>query len=433
MVTYIYFVKCPNCEDEYFDFFDEAKGYAMSCLGQKPIITQTEVNRNDFGECTDHCDLGTVWSWEDAIGKETEAEPTVSVFTKDDLAHMANGEDPEFDNLDNSVNFEIDEVSNNIINEANLSGAFANDIDADILSELAKGVPEEPITKPSEKCSKSAPRNALYYVQQGEEVTFYLGNIKLPQRQITHCWITHNGEVLQTRNIRYPNDLKTKFSIDLTPGDVNKAIIDIKNLVNSINGVNESCSRKPIPEGMTIEELVEAMEENEDTVECTKCGGLFEKAKCHHNNEGFGWCCESCGSTESLEEAVAEELSFEELVKDSINHLVNSLGKDPWADGFGDEVLSDIENNYDVDIPDVMDKYNSWASAVMSEVSRQVNRDYKLDEEVSEVADLGNEFDGNYPANFEDEEARMNHLSLCPECGKETFDINTGVCESCGF
>ena len=65
MVTYIYFVKCPNCEDEPFDFFDEARGYAMGCLSQKPVITQTEVCRNDFGECTDSADLGQVWSWED--------------------------------------------------------------------------------------------------------------------------------------------------------------------------------------------------------------------------------------------------------------------------------------------------------------------------------------------------------------------------------
>ena len=71
MVTYIYFVKCPNCEDEHFDFFDDAKAFARGCISQKPIITQTEVNRNDFGECTASSDLGTIWSWED------ECEPEV--------------------------------------------------------------------------------------------------------------------------------------------------------------------------------------------------------------------------------------------------------------------------------------------------------------------------------------------------------------------
>ena len=102
MIEYIYFVKCPNCEDEPFTFFDEAKEFALGRMSEKPIITQIEVDRNDFGECTDSCDLGTVWSWEDMMSDD---EPSVSVFTKDDLKHMNNGEDPEFDSLDNSLDF----------------------------------------------------------------------------------------------------------------------------------------------------------------------------------------------------------------------------------------------------------------------------------------------------------------------------------------
>ena len=263
MITYVYLVKCPNCDDEYFDFFKEAEAYALGKLSEKPIITQTEVNRNDFGECTDHCDLGTVWSWEDVLGKETEAEPTVSVFTKDDLKLMANGEDPEFDNLDNSVDYEIEEISD----------------------------------------------------------------------------------------------------------------------------------RKPIPEGMTIEELVEAMEENEDTVECTKCGGLFEKAGCTHNKEGFGWCCESCGAVDSLEEdrdlgnnfdGGYPEYELATLVKDSINHLTNDLGKDPWADDFAYSVAADLEANYDIEVPEDMETYSAWFSAVACEVSRQVNNPDNLTEELTD-------------------------------------------------
>ena len=78
MIEYIYFVKCPDCEDEHFDFFNDAKDFAMSCISKKPVITQLEVNRNDFGECTDHCDLGTVWSWEDAMADI----PQDTVFSK---------------------------------------------------------------------------------------------------------------------------------------------------------------------------------------------------------------------------------------------------------------------------------------------------------------------------------------------------------------
>lgn len=246
MITYTYIVKCPECEDEFFDFFEEAKKFALGCLTNKPIITQTEVNRNDFGECTDHHDLGTVWSWEDVM-TETSAEPAVSVFTKDDLKLMADGKDPEFDSIDNSVDFEIEEVSE-------------------------------------------------------------------------------------------------------APAD----------------------ERKPIPEGMTIEQLVEEMEENEDTVECTWCEELFDKSECR-KEVNLGWLCSRCEAA------------------------IKSRG----------ETLTFKENSY-------------W--------------DF-LDEEVEkpteEVHDLGNTYDGGYPA--ETPEVSDSHLALCLECGKDSFDTETGICVECGF
>lgn len=162
MLEYIYFVKCPGCEDEHFNFFNEAKEFAMSLLSKKPIITQIEVDRNDFGECVDSCDLGTVWSWEEVMGRECEEEPAVSVFSKDDLKQCDHRhEDPEFDTLDNSLDF--------------------------------------------------------------------------------------------------------------TP----------------------AITRKPVPANMSISDLVEAMEANEDTVECAGCEELFPKDECFHK-EGIGWLCGDC-------------------------------------------------------------------------------------------------------------------------------------------
>ena len=311
MTTYIYFVKCPGCEDEYFDFFDDAKGYAMGCLSQKPIITQTEVCRNDFGECTDSADLGTVWSWEDMMQDTcTDDEPAQTLFTKDDLRKYIDDTDSEFDDIDNSVDTEIEEVS------------------------------DDP--------------------------------------------------------------------------------------------------RKPIPEGMTIEELVEAMEDNEDTVECTKCGGLFEKASCHHNKEGFGWCCSDCEPEDTLVEE-ANEYDLATLVKDSINHLVSDLSKDPWADDFADDVIRDLENNY-ISAPEDVVTYNNWCSAVACEVSRQVNRDYELSEDISEIHDLGNTYDGAYPTEEpelpetdEISEVSNSRLKFCPECSRDTYDTVNGICLECGF
>lgn len=441
MIEYIYIVKCPGCEDEMFNFFTDARMQCDLLMSKKPYITQVEVERNDFGECTDHHDLGTVWSWEEAMkdteGGYTDTEPTKSIFTKDDLKLMADGKDPEFDELDNSVDCEIEEISD----------------------------------------------------------------------------------------------------------------------------------RKPIPEGMTIEQLVEEMEENEDTVECAWCNDLFDKSECRYEvgaggpDDGLGWLCSRCemaiksrGETLTFREnnywdfldEDLEELSFSEMVADSINHLINDLGKDSSTEDFVDDVIADIENNYDTEVPEDPEKYKDWASAVASEVSRQLNNppqlDEKLDlnidfsncvdssdheiwgvEQVSEstykavllkryenismrgydeaqkvydemydinglftfsfgkdgnpsldawnvnllrklgsvridfedsryddaaakvfnrsaikeevepetVHDLGNEYDGSYPA--ETPEVSDSHLKLCPECGKETFDIETGICVDCGF
>ena len=100
MIEYIYFVKCPNCEDEPFDFFDEAKTFAMNCLTQKPVITQVEVDRNDFGECTDSHDLGTVWSWEDMM-KDMPKENELTTFSKSETFGQSDDFfNCEFDDLD---------------------------------------------------------------------------------------------------------------------------------------------------------------------------------------------------------------------------------------------------------------------------------------------------------------------------------------------
>ena len=591
MVTYIYFVKCPNCEDEHFDFFDEAKEFALGCLSQKPIITQTEVCRNDFGECTDHSDLGTVWSWEEAMkdteGGYTDAEPTKSVFTKDDLKQMADGQDPEFDDDDFYFN-------NGLVEDVATRISFKNNTDREEFFRLCREIG----------------------IITGEDLKHFMADTEADDSN------------LLDKLRAYRDGLGTDFTF------------------------TECIERKPIPEGMTIEQLVEAMQENEDTVECAGCEELFSKDECFHK-EGIGYLCGDCedrivkctwckelydksecrwetgfkdwlcsrceaaiksrGETltfkegnywdfldeelkpktwicefdgreigtvvasieeeayeamereypeyhyglydgvgivypaddEDLTENLNEELSFSDMVADSIKHLTNDLGKDPMSDDFADLVIKDIEDNYDVDFPDNPEDYRAWASEVASEVSRQLNNqlDEKLDididfsqvidssdmeiwgiEPISEniykavllkrfenvpfrggcdeiekvedemfdlgglfvfhfgkdglpklgrwdpkllnslgnceivfddarydqaveetlngsaskretldpeyVHDLGNEYDGGYPT--ETPEVSDSHLKLCPECGKETFDSETGICVACG-
>lgn len=190
MVEYIYFVKCPNCEDEHFSFFNEAKEFAMSCLSQKPIITQIEVNRNDFGECTDSCDLGTVWSWEDIM---TDEEPAKCIFTKGDLEVYNPDSDLEFSNLDNSLDFVPDNF------------------------------------------------------------------------------------------------------------------------------------RKPVPADMSIDALVEEMEENEDDVECKFCHELFDKSECIHDRD-YGWLCPGCQRAIREHGGSIIEESVDRTIKTNYYYEYDELG-----------------------------------------------------------------------------------------------------------
>ena len=233
MIEYIYFVKCPNCEDEHFYFFKDAEAHALGCLDKKPIITQVEVNRNDFGECTDSCDLGTIWSWEDQC-RVTEAEPAKSVFTRDDLKQYYNPAcDPEFSKLDNSVDFDIEDDSISTIGDA--------------IDFLVKD--EEEAIAGYEKV-KDATKD--FDVENKQEILDTLDHIKAEEEE----------------------------HIEELEALLNQDKLEIK---------------KPIPADMTIESLVEAMEENEDFVECKECYNLAEKAKC--TKTSIGYVCEACGGT----------------------------------------------------------------------------------------------------------------------------------------
>lgn len=347
MITYTYIVKCPECEDEFFDFFEEAKEFALGCMSKKPIITQTEVERNDFGECTDHCDLGTVWSWEDAMGKETDAEPTISVFTKDDLTRMTNGEDPEFAAIDNSVDYE----------------------------------PE-----------------------------------------------TETSEVSNTEE---------------TPDDF----------------------RKPIPEGMSIKELVEAMEENEDHVECAGCEELFPKDDCTFNKE-IGWLCGDCedrvvkctwceelydrsecryevdlgwlcSRCEAGIKSRGETLTFREgNYWDFLDEEVDTK-KRVWVCYYNGNDLGTVEADTEEEAYLKMEQ--TWPEYNYNNEDVQVIPKDELEEDIEPEAvhDLGNEYDGGYPAEKpelpETDEISDSQLTICPECGKNTFDTETGICIGCGF
>lgn len=261
MIEYIYFVKCPNCEDEHFDFFDEAKAFALGCLSQKPIITQIEVCRNDFGECTDSSDLGTVWSWEDECKDCHEVEKAPEVFTRGDFDKYADGYDP-----DNDPEFVDDDSDFRFINE--LEEGISNGVsfrNSEDFAEFKKLCDEIGLITMGDldRFMKENDANDANILDKLREYRAELG----PDFKIKEAYTDPETECIYNDNIECTN--------------------------------NEDCTDCPnnpkntVYNGKTLKELVEEMEENEDEVECTWCNDLFPKDYCK-KEVNLGYLCPRC-------------------------------------------------------------------------------------------------------------------------------------------
>lgn len=480
MVEYIYFVKCPDCcEDEHFDFFDEAKGYAMSRLGQKPIITQTEVNRNDFGECTDHCDLGTIWSWEDVVGKDFVAEPVEQVLSKDNLKDYDPDNDPEFDDNDFYAN-------NELIEDYARRISFNNKEDRAEFSKLCSEI--EIIT--GEDLDRFMVDHKADDSNLLDKLRAYrdeLGaDFKLKESTEEHDSLATNkrGDYLTRVSAgNYAVFNRNNVWLGTIKSETNDEAIERFNR----NKLDEA--RKPIPEGMTIEQLVEEMEENEDAVECTWCNDLFDKSECRKEVD-LGWLCSRC---EAAIKSRGEPLTFrennywdflDEKLDIDFSNCIDSSDMEIWGiepvgestykavllkryedvpfrgAGYRDEI-DRIENQELFDLgglfvfhfgKDGLPALGRWDPELLNSLGtceiifdderydqaceRVLNHPTPKLEEVDPEAvhDLGNEYDGGYPEELpEIDEVSDSHLSICPECGKESFDEETGICIECGF
>ncbi len=416
MTQYIYFVKCPSCEDEPFDFFDEAKAFALGCLSDKPIITQVEVNRNDFGECTDSCDLGTIWSWEDITGI-TDDESACSVFTKDDLVAYEDAEDPEFTALDNSVDFEPTETE-----------LYSNDFLDTIPDNFCR--PGTPLAEDEQRLATNDKGDYLVAASSGLGYTVF----------------NRHNVCIGGINSEDDEDAIRRFNL----GDL-----------------DEACARKPIPEGMTIIQLVEELEKNEDTVECTWCNELFPKEECVYNeNNGYicsnckdslvectwcndlfsksacryevnlGWLCSSC---EAAIKSRGETLAFKEndywdfLDEDTEQPINENLDWHTY------EITYATKANPD---NDQVTRFTTWQSDVEyawrksnANIPYTIIKDIRLLEDVDEnepetLHDLGNDYDGGYPKETTENSFQ---LTLCPECGSNALDPDIEICINCGY
>ena len=413
MIEYIYFVKCPGCEDEPFSFFNEAKEFALGCLSQKPIITQIEVDRNDFGECTDSSDLGTVWSWEDMMqdtAVDPDSEPAVTIFTKDDLDCMnRTGEpccDAEFDNLDNSVDFEpeIPEVS--AIDD--IPDNFRKPVPADMtLRELVEAMEENEDTVECAGCEELFPKEECFHK---EGIGWLCGDCEDTIVRCTWC-----EDLFDKSECRYEVDMG--WLCDRCQSAIMSRGESLTFKEGSYWDFLDEDIEKPVDEDLEwhtykITFTTKANPDNEHTTTFTTWQSDVEYAWRKSNANIPGTTIKKIELVEDLN----QEMSFTDLVKDSINHLANDLGKDPWADDFTDEVIGDLERNYNSFVPEDFDKYQEWCSAVACEVSRQVNRASSKLEELEEATDY------------------RKRLTLCPECGDEhSYDQETSFCLNCGF
>jgi hypothetical protein len=353
MIEYIYFVKCPNCEDEPFDFFNDAKDFAMSCISKKPVITQTEVNRNDFGECTDYCDLGTVWSWEETM-KDIPAEPEDMVFSKSETfgckcggnckcepgtckCHDLEFEDDNFFAVNAEEDFPLDEgfrVSfdnkedqNEFFKLCRETGMytpadldrFMQEYEADDSNLLDKlrgykaeidswDIEESCERKPiPEGMAEDIPSDDYYVITTTEGgKRYYIRNdidFKNPPED-AYEWFTHDldkAQLFSSRQMAGGYFVERKLADNVFALGPNNRRVSYYDYVKTpyecwlidTSAMKESCERKPIPEGMTIEQLVEEMEENEDTVECALCQDLFDKSTCR-KELNLGWLCSRC-------------------------------------------------------------------------------------------------------------------------------------------
>ena len=424
MLTYIYFVKCPGCEDEHFDFFNDAKDFAMGCLSQKPIITQTEVDRNDFGECVNSCDLGTVWSWEELMDKETEAEPTVSVFTKDDLKNLLTEEDPEFTALDNSL----------------------------------------------EDTSFSSVEDAIDFLVKDEEEA--IAGYEKVKATVKAIGAENKKEILDT--------------LDHIKTEEEEHIDELK------ASVEKSATRRPVPEGMTVEQLVEEMEENEDAVECTWCEELFDKSECRRE-VNLGWLCDRCQAAimsrgepltfrendywdfldESMDPRELVELEYPSLTAtiygakrdvddwDEEEYTSSHVFLVPkvevataiWENWITEEDAKDIEGGLEALEDDSTwekfleahfdDLFEKYEQQILAHFKDEAEEDFReRSQEEYQMNNLAAAQDRAYDE-WRDErlfsesaqkpDDYRKHLTMCPECGDNSFDTETGICVACGF
>lgn len=444
MVTYIYFVKCPNCEDEHFDFFDEAKEFAIGCLSQKPVITQTEVCRNDFGECTDSCDLGTVWSWEDMMNETeggcTDAEPAISIFTKDDLKCLADDQDPEFDSLDNSLDTSIitegeERLATNkrgdylvsassghgytVFNRSDVClGGLNCDTDEEAIKRFNRGDLDESVRVP---------------VPEGMTIEQLVEEME-ENEDAVECTLCQDlfdkSECRKELNLgwlckRCADDLAARGEGPVFKED---------NYWDFLDEEVETKTWACYFDGNKIG-TVEATDEDDANYKMQHKYPEYPYGRRKHDD--CYWV-----ELENVDADLTEASLTDIMTGVNREHGTNYTERDILdAEGIDDgEFFNDLETQNEITAEAQRRQRQKQIYAINKAKAEREAKQQQLKKEdldPEELHDLGNEYDGGYPKEkpelSEIDEVSDSYLKLCPECGEETFDRETGICMTCGF
>lgn len=370
MIEYIYFVKCPNCEDEPFDFFDEAKEFALGCLSKKPIITQIEVDRNDFGECVGSSDLGTVWSWEELMSDVPNDSDTL--FSKKDTFEADMDHDPEFTSFDNT----LDTIPDN----------FAKPVPADMtVDALVEAMEENEDTVECKWCHELFDKSEVRYeVDLGYLCDQCAAAIK------------SRGETLTFKEGPYDDDslnetFDPKETVELFYDSLTTTITGPKRDVDDWDEVEYSDSYTFTLDKTDVATTIwENFITEEDVADIP--GGL-----------------------EALEDDSAWntflETHFDILFEKYYKELLNYYKEDAIKAFSESASYEDYITNQEANRADM--EYDAWRD------ERDFTEDLKTAETDLDI--------------LEEVDTYKEHLTLCPECGTDSFDLTTGLCINCGF
>ena len=363
MVEYIYFVKCMDCEDEPFDFFDKAKAFALSNMSKKPEIHQTEVIRNDFGECVDSTDYGKVWSWDEVMSDIPE--DTDTVFSKSETFGDI---DTEFDNLDNSLNSE-ERI------------AVPDDMTIDGLVEAMEE--NEEIVE-CKRCHELFPKEDMLY----ELTRGYLCPICIMDLDAA-------GEDLEFRPREIPEKIvdeepleeskkKSSTEYDIFDDSVSFYYDDLEATVQYNQTDADSWDEKDFYSdnfeyNVTIKDLAE------------------ELWNCCIDDESYK------EFQDRYEELYKDDAAWLKFVNDNIETLMSKYSKQLF-----DQFESDAEEKYRDEV------WEEWNNGYNESIEETVG-------------------DANLLETLEESEDYKKRLTMCPECGETSFDQDTQICINCGF